>query len=134
MTVMADSRTMLDQGRLQQFEEMMEQLSSMQAKYKGVRGELLAKVRDELMRLRPGANTTPASTPPAAKVEAKAEVVEAPAPVAPPVLTVVPRPKPTPNPITANALPSCRVCGRSMKQGEVEKTLVCEKGHTRTLA
>lgn len=120
MTVMADSRSVLDQGRLEQFEAMMEQFASIQAKYKGVRGELLAKVRDELMRLRPGANTTPAPTPP----------VEAPKPV----LAAVPKPKPTPNPVTANALPSCRVCGRSMKPGEVEKQLVCERGHTRTLA
>ncbi|MGV3621582.1 MAG: hypothetical protein ACO1OB_12230, partial [Archangium sp.] len=86
---MADTRTMLDQGRLQQFEEMMEQLSSMQAKYKGVRGELLAKVRDELMRLRPGANNTPAPTPPAAAKVEVAPVVETPV-AAPPVLTVVP--------------------------------------------
>ena len=118
MTVMADSRSVLDQGRLEQFETMMEQFASIQAKYKGVRGELLAKVRDELMRLRPGANSTP-------------ELTEAPKPA--PKLAVVPKPKLTPNPVTASALPSCRVCGRGMHHGEVAGQLVCDRGHTRTL-
>ena len=42
-----------EDGREAQFQEMMQQLSALQAKYKGVRGELLAKVREEFEKLKP---------------------------------------------------------------------------------
>lgn len=45
-----------EDGREAQFQEMMQQLSQLQSKYKGVRGELLAKVREELARLKPVAS------------------------------------------------------------------------------
>lgn len=97
----------IDEGRALQFEAMMQRLASLQAKYKGVRGELLAKVRDELMSLKP-AKDAPASPPrPAARA--------------------------TPNPVVQNALPSCRMCGRGMKLNKAEGVLVCERGHTRLL-
>ena len=118
----------MNEGRLQQFEAMMEQFAEIQAKYKGVRGELLAKVRAELMRLNPNSRQ-PAPTPmpaPVAKPVVAAPVA-APAPVA-----VVARPRPTPNPVIAAALPSCRVCGRGMKRDGDQ--LKCERGHTRALS
>lgn len=106
----------MNEGRLQQFEAMMEQFNEIQAKYKGVRGELLAKVRAELMRLNPNSKQpVPPPTP-----------VPAPSPVA------VARPRPTPNPVIAAALPSCRVCGRGMKREGDQ--LKCERGHTRALS
>ena len=40
-----------DDGRQAMFLEMMARLDGFQAKYRGVRGELLKKVRDELMQL-----------------------------------------------------------------------------------
>lgn len=55
-----------DEGRDEQFRAMMQQLAALEAKYKGVRGELLAKVRDELMKLKP--------------TRARLEVAPAPAP------------------------------------------------------
>lgn len=117
MNALTQAPDTLDEARLEQFEAMMEQFASIQAKYKGVRGELLAKVRAELMRLRPGANS-PTPTPPA--------------PVAVAVVAA-PKPRPTPNPVTERALPSCRVCGRGMKVNASEGNLTCERGHTRAL-
>jgi len=43
------------EGREAQFREMMQALSALEGKYKGVRGELLAKVHAELMKLKPTA-------------------------------------------------------------------------------
>ncbi len=83
----------IDDGRQAQFQEMMERFEQIQSKYRGVRGELLAKVRDELMQLKPAAK----------KVD------------------------------TSGALPSCRACGRSMKETG-DGSLVCQNGHTRLLA
>lgn len=100
----------LDDGRLLQFEEMMEKLSSMQTRYKGVRGELLAKVRAELAALKPSR----------ANVAANTNV--APVRATPPQKEAV-----------AKMLPSCRSCGRSMKQ-RADGVLVCQNGHTRLLA
>jgi hypothetical protein len=42
-----------DDGRQAMFHEVMARLDGLQAKYRGVRGELLKKVRDELMQLAP---------------------------------------------------------------------------------
>ncbi len=95
----------IDEGRALQFEAMMQRLTSLQAKYKGVRGELLARVRDELMSLKP--STDAAASPPR------------------------PAARPSPNPVVQNALPSCRSCGRGMKLNKAEGVLVCERGHTR---
>lgn len=93
------------EGRQAQFDEMMEQLAQLQAKYKGVRGELLAKVHDEFVKLKPtrSATVTPVRAPTAARA---------------------------PSPVTAAMLPSCRVCGRSMKQTN-DNSLVCQNGHIR---
>jgi hypothetical protein len=98
-----------DEGRKDQFSEMMQQLSTLEAKYKGVRGELLAKVRAELEKLKPSPTTLSVVAPPA-EVRAVASV----------------------SPVTSGApLPSCRVCGRSMKLNGTDGTLVCQNGHTR---
>ncbi len=43
------------EGREDQFREMMQELTALEGKYKGVRGELLAKVRAELAKLKPTA-------------------------------------------------------------------------------
>lgn len=59
-------------GREDQFEEMMQELSRLEGKYKGVRGELLAKVRAELAKLKP----SPASL--SLMVEAAPTVAQAP--------------------------------------------------------
>jgi len=95
----------MDEGRAQQFDAMMRQLATMQARYKGVRGELLAKVREELMKLKPERSATTLSS------------------VAPPA--------PTP---PDKIYPSCRACGRSMKPSGADGTLVCQNGHTRLVA
>ncbi len=50
---MAQQHGTLDDGREAQFREMMERLEEIRAKYRGVRGELLGKVREELLRLKP---------------------------------------------------------------------------------
>lgn len=100
MTVM---KATFEDGREAQFQEMMQQLTQLQGKYKGVRGELLAKVREEFERLKPTRPTT---------------------------LRVAPPPPPTPS-TAQKMLPSCRMCGRGMKLNEAEGTLVCEKGHSR---
>ena len=91
-----------EDGREAQYQEMMQELARMQAKYKGVRGELLEKVRAEFAALKP---SRPAHrVPPAATVAA------------------VPAEK---------MLPSCRLCGRGMKLDDASGNLVCDKGHTR---
>lgn len=119
----------MNEGRLQQFETMMQQFAEIQAKYKGVRGELLAKVRAELMRLNPNGKE-PSPTPMPAP--SPAAVIAAPAPTPAPAPAVVAKqPRPTPNPVIAAALPSCRVCGRGMKRDG--DSLKCERGHTRAL-
>ncbi len=46
-----------DRGREDQYREMLQALAALEAKYKGVRGELLAKVRAELTRTRPAPRT-----------------------------------------------------------------------------
>lgn len=92
---MATQPGTMDEGREAQFEEMMERFAQIQSKYRGVRGELLAKVREELMRLKP---------------ERKKEKV-----------------------VTTGMLPSCRACGRSMREAG-DGSLVCQNGHTRALA
>lgn len=106
----------MDDGRVQQFEEMMQALAAIQAKYSGVRGQLLAKVRDELMQLRPGATRAEKAAPVSAEVKPKP--------------TAVPAAKPSP---TSHMLPSCRACGRSMREAG-DGSLVCQNGHTRLLA
>jgi hypothetical protein len=92
---MAQQPGTIDEGREAQFQEMMERFAEIQAKYRGVRGELLAKVRDELMRLKP---------------ERKQAKV-----------------------VTTGMLPSCRACGRTMRETG-DGSLVCQNGHTRALA
>lgn len=89
------------EGREQQFREMMQALTALEAKYTGVRGVLLQKVRAELTKLKPTAATL--------------SVV-----AAPPDL-----------PVVAGAEASCRVCGRSMKLNGTDGRLVCQNGHTR---
>lgn len=115
---MAQAQGSLDDGRQMQFDEMMQAFRAIQARYKGVRGELLEKVREELMRLKPtkGASA-PAPTPP--------NNVE---PIRP-----VSRPVPQHKAEVAKMLPSCRSCGRTMRQRE-DGVLVCQNGHTRQLA
>lgn len=108
-------KSTFDEGREAQFQEMMQQLAQLQSKYKGVRGELLLKVSEELARLKPSA------------VPAK----PAPALAATPKLT-----PPTPAIRLASAsadtmLPSCRMCGRGMRRNDADGSLVCDKGHTR---
>ncbi|MBL8914261.1 MAG: hypothetical protein JNM17_26385 [Archangium sp.] len=53
-----------DDGREAQFQDMMKGLAQLQAKYRGVRAELLAKVRDELMRLKPTSSMKGNGAPP----------------------------------------------------------------------
>ena len=120
-----------EDGKEAQFQEMMQQLSALQAKYKGVRGELLAKVREEFEKLKPSEPTA---------LESK--------PVVKPVVAAVPLPKeagerrspratlsPARAPFPAKMLPSCRVCGRGMKVNDADaNSLVCERGHTRSAA
>jgi hypothetical protein len=109
---LADMKDPLD-GREAQFEEMIEMLELFQKKYRGVRGELLKKVRAELMRLKPTR-----SAPPSA-----------------PVLAAVPSAAPVETPPVAGkaaVLPSCRMCGRAMKLGG-DSLLVCQNGHMRAV-
>lgn len=103
------------EGREAQFQEMMEQLSHLQAKYKGVRGELLAKVREEFEKLKPtrGGTVTSVRAAPPAAVPARATPA-----------------RPLTSAATAGMLPSCRVCGRTMKQAN-DNSLVCQNGHIR---
>ena len=90
------------EGREDQFHEMMQAMTALEGKYKGVRGVLLAKVRAELAKLKPTAT--------------RLSVVEAPAEVASAV---------------ASSNPSCRVCGRDMKLNGTDGKLVCQNGHSR---
>jgi cytochrome c556 len=46
-----------EEGREDQFRQMMQEMTALEGKYKGVRGELLAKVRAELSKLKPTAAT-----------------------------------------------------------------------------
>lgn len=67
----ADAKRAYVEGREDQYREMMQQLATLERKYQGVRGQLLAKVREELTRLKPngsGLSVVPAAaqTPPAA--------------------------------------------------------------------
>ncbi len=89
------------EGRDDQFREMMQELASLEAKYKGVRGELLAKVRAEFAKLKPSA--TRLSVVAAAPVEGAASASNQ----------------------------SCRVCGRDMKLNGTDGRLVCQNGHSR---
>jgi hypothetical protein len=95
-----------DDGREEQFEAMMKQLAAMAAKYKGVRGELLEKVKDELLKTKPG-RSTGAGAAPMSTAPMRAAVQK--------------------------MLPSCRLCGRGMKLAD-DGSLVCEKGHVRAAA
>lgn len=53
------------EGREDQFREMMQQMTELEGKYKGVRGVLLAKVRAELQNLKPTATRLSVVTAPA---------------------------------------------------------------------
>lgn len=92
---MANQQGTYEDGRQAQFDEMMERLTEFQGRYRGVRGELLAKLREDLMKLKPQRT--------AAKVA------------------------------TTGMLPSCRSCGRSMREA-ADGSLVCQNGHVRALA
>ena len=97
-----------EDGRQAQFQEMMAQLTQLQSKYKGVRGELLAKVREELERCKPVAGM------PAMPVQE----------ISVPAIRVASE--------SANKmLPSCRKCGRTMRVNDADGGLICDKGHTR---
>lgn len=119
------------EGREAQFQEMMDQLSQLQAKYKGVRGELLAKVREEFEKLKPTRNATVSSVraavPAATPARAPARSMTPAAPAATPARGPA---RPITSPATAGMLPSCRVCGRTMKQAN-DNSLVCQNGHIR---
>jgi len=117
------------EGREAQFQEMMEQLSQLQAKYKGVRGELLAKVREEFEKLKPSRDATVTSVRAAAAPAARAT------PARPITSAATATParaasRPITSAATAAMLPSCRVCGRTMKQAN-DNSLVCQNGHIR---
>ena len=126
-------KSTFEDGRAAQFQEMMQQLTQLQAKYKGVRGELLAKVAEEFARLKPGAATVAA---PVAAVKATSEFTR----MKPGVVTTAPQAAPPTPPIPAiklasasaeKMLPSCRMCGRGIRRNDADGTLFCEKGHTR---
>lgn len=53
-----------DDGREAQFQDMMRGLAQVQSRYRGVRAELLAKVREELMRLKPTSSMKGNGAPP----------------------------------------------------------------------
>lgn len=116
------SSSTFDAGRDAQYRAMMQALEQLQARYKGVRGELLARVRDELAHLNPRGTPVPANAPPPSAPVA----VEAPAPQ--PSAREAARPTPP-----ENMLPSCRVCGRGMKLDGAEGGLICPRGHVRLL-
>ena len=111
---MSTKRTYVE-GREDQYREMLQQLANFSAKYKGVRGELLAKVRAELEVLKPNASGLafiPGSAPASAPVSAPAQS--------------------TAQPIAhACANPSCRVCGREMRLNGTDGRFVCQNGHVR---
>ncbi|MDP3232219.1 MAG: hypothetical protein Q8S33_13260 [Myxococcales bacterium] len=118
------------EGREAQFHEMMEQLSQLQAKYKGVRGELLAKVREEFEKLKPTRNGTVTSVRAAPVARATPARPVTPAATATPATARATPARPLTSPATAGMLPSCRVCGRTMKQAN-DNSLVCQNGHIR---
>lgn len=120
----------MEDGRELQFDEMMQALEAFSAKYAGVRGQLLSKVKEELMRLKPGA-VAPKAPAPVAKAE-PVKLAPVAVAVAEPVVqsAAIPQPKKTP---TSHMLPSCRKCGRSMREAG-DGSLVCQNGHTRMLA
>lgn len=123
MASMTETKPSFDEGREAQFREMMKQLALLQGKYKGVRGELLEKVRAELMALKPSAS---ASTPAVSAARAPApEKIVARAPAPQKVVARAPAP--------GKILPSCRVCGRGMT-ATGDGSLICAKGHTRSAA
>jgi hypothetical protein len=99
---MSAKRTYVE-GREDQYREMLQQLGTLEGKYKGVRGELLAKVRTELEKLKPNAAG----------------------------LSMVPAAPPSPVTGPVASYPSCRVCGRDMKLNGTDGRLVCQNGHTR---
>jgi len=99
-----DAQASISEGRAMQYELMMERLAALQAKYKGVRGELLAKVREELAQLKP-TRTAPVAAAPRATVHELERL-----------------------------LPSCRACGRPMKPNGAPGLLVCANGHSRLVA
>lgn len=131
------------EGRGDQYREMIDALDRLSEKYKGVRGELLARVKAEMGKLAPnaeGAAKAEAVAP--APEKAKLNVVKPPPPspaVAQPVAVAAPPPSPKSPPVqkapllspaTQNMAPSCRVCGRGMKPAETGG-YVCQNGHTR---
>jgi pyruvate/2-oxoglutarate dehydrogenase complex dihydrolipoamide acyltransferase (E2) component len=130
----------IDQGRALQFDEMMKALSELQAKYKGVRGELLAKVRDELAKTKPSATPTTDDVKPAKATPARPSKAQAPK-ASPPPAPVEDKPKSAPpalaksaaNKATDAMLPSCRLCGRGMRRAD-DGSLVCAVGHVRAAA
>ncbi len=60
---MREMKSSFEEGRAMQFRQMMEQLELMRNKYKGVRGELLSRVHEELARLEPSP-VAPSAPPP----------------------------------------------------------------------
>ena len=125
------TKATFEDGREAQFQEMMQQLTLLQSRYKGVRGELLAKVSEELAKLKPGASSVPA-------IVVK-PIAAAPAPrESPPLIRVTPALKATSVRVASTTaekmLPSCRMCGRGMRLNDADGSLVCEKGHTRASA
>lgn len=62
MTILTNTKLTFEDGREAQYQEMMQALAKLQGKYKGVRGELLAKVSEELAKLKPTASAVPAQT------------------------------------------------------------------------
>jgi hypothetical protein len=127
-----------EEGREAQYREMMKQLAALQAKYKGVRGVLLEKVRAEFLALNPsGSASAPAVSAPAPEKKIVAaplpekKVVAAPPP---PAEKVAAKPAaPAKAAALGKILPSCRVCGRGMTPS-ADGNLVCAKGHTRSAA
>ncbi|MFO0599554.1 MAG: hypothetical protein U0228_29885 [Myxococcaceae bacterium] len=123
---MAHATDTVEAGRQAQFDEMMERLKSIAGRYKGVRGELLAKVREELEALDPSREEIELPNAPMVKVMPALSSSPAPKLAAPKAATVT-------NPGAPQVLPSCRACGRTMK-AVGDGTLVCQNGHTRLLA
>lgn len=107
-------------GRELQFHEMMERLGALESKYRGVRGELLRKVREELMKLKParGERSTPIKAE--AVLEHRTDLRQA-------ETTTTTRKE-----FVQRMLPSCRVCGRTMRDAG-DGALACDKGHVRLL-
>ena len=123
------SMSEFEEGREAQYREMMKQLGVLQSKYKGVRGELLEKVRAEFVALNPSARTAVVAIP-EKKVAAAKVVVAAPAP---PEKAAAKPAVPLKAAALGKILPSCRVCGRGMTPSP-DGNLVCAKGHTRSAA